>query len=181
MTPSPESEIVTVERVVLDASALLSGRLLQLIAAAALGYYAGSWSSWIVGEVVRKRTEWIAERAVRDGVDKTELRRRLRESRQRVNALVAQLSSVLDSVDYRLAPDADLGWLVDRDDWPVMQTALAAGANTLVTDNSADFPLDQRRNGVLILGSVDFLARLFERTPDAENAVAQYLRGTSAG
>ena len=37
----------------------------SLVAAAALGYYAAFWSIWIAGELVRKRTEWVAERAVR--------------------------------------------------------------------------------------------------------------------
>jgi hypothetical protein len=75
------------DRTVLDASALLSGRLPVLLAMAALGYYDGYWSVWIAGEVVRKRTEWIAARAVREGCTTAELHRRLLDSRLRVNDL----------------------------------------------------------------------------------------------
>jgi len=67
---------------------------------------------------VRKRTEWIAERAARDQTERSELLRRLRSSRQRVNALIADLSGSLVSVDYRQAPEADLTWLADTDDCP---------------------------------------------------------------
>jgi hypothetical protein len=106
-----------------------------------------------------------------------ELRRRLRDSRQRVNALIAELSVVLRSVDYADAPPADLSWLADSDDRPIMLTALAARADTLVTDNSSDFPLGEERNGILILGSPAFLATLFRKSPEAETAIAEFLRG----
>jgi len=48
------------------------------VAGAFLHYYDAFWSPWIVGEFVRKRTEWIADRAVREGCDRAELRQRLR-------------------------------------------------------------------------------------------------------
>lgn len=48
------------------------------MAGAFLHYYDAFWSPWIVGEFVRKRTEWIADRAVREGCDRAELRQRLR-------------------------------------------------------------------------------------------------------
>jgi excisionase family DNA binding protein len=57
------------ERVTLDTSALLGANRRYLIAATALRYYTAFWSSWIVGEFVRKRTEWIAERAAQEGCD----------------------------------------------------------------------------------------------------------------
>lgn len=151
----------------------------MLIAAAALRYYTGIWSSWIIAEFARKRTEWIAERAVRDGCDRRELRRRLRESRQRVNALVHQLSHILDTVDYTQAPPADLSWLADADDWPLMQTALAARADALVTDNSTDFPLGESRNGILLLGSEQFLMLLYRTFPDARADIEAYLRAST--
>ena len=145
---------------------------------AALRYYTGYWGTWIVSEFVRRRTEWIAERAAREGCDRTETRRRLRESRSRVNALISELSGVLRSVDYHDAAQADLSWLTGPDDWPVMQTALAAGADTLVTDNSTDFPLGQERNGILILGAAAFIAAIYDRFPDAEISVRECLEQT---
>jgi hypothetical protein len=125
--------------------------------------------------VVRKRTEWIAERAARDRCDPAETRRRLRESRERVNRFVRELSRVLRSVDYPAAPSVDLSWLSDPDDWPVMQTALAAGADILVTDNAVDFPLGERRHGVRLVGSAAFLSELYARFPEAEEAIREYL------
>lgn len=168
------------ERIVLDASALLGVNRPALIAAAALRYYVAWWSPWIVGEFVRKRTEWIAERAAREGCDRAETRRRLRASRRRVNALVADLSHVLQSVDYAAAPPADLSWLADPDDWPVMQTALAAQASVLVTDDASDFPLGEPRHGILILGTAPFIARLYQEIPGAEAAINEYLAGASS-
>jgi predicted nucleic acid-binding protein len=177
---SPNPEDIPRDRVVLDASVLLSRDRRLLLAGADLGYYHGYWSSWIASEFARKRTEWIAERAIRDGCDRTELRRRLRESRERVNQLIDEFSRALRSVDYGDAATADLSWLADPDDWPIMQTALAALADVLVTENSRDFPLGQRRNGVLILEPSAFLATLYARIPGAEIAVRQYLEGPSA-
>jgi hypothetical protein len=84
-------------------------------------------------------------------------------------------------VDYGDVPTHDLGWLQDPDDWPVMQTALAATSDVLVTDNSADFPLGEVRNGIIILGSRTFLASLFERHPDAEANVRAFLASRPHG
>jgi hypothetical protein len=162
--------------VALDSSALLGVQSRALVAAAARRYYTGFWSSWIVAELVRKRIEWIAERASRDGCDRAETRRRLQESRQRINELIRACGPVLRSVDYEDAPTDDLGWLRDFDDWPVMQTALAASADVLVTDDAADFPLGEVRNGILILGSTAFLRDLLQRFPDAEASVWTFLR-----
>jgi hypothetical protein len=103
-------------------------------------------------------------------------RRRLRESRQRINEFIRACGPVLRSVDYEDAPTDDLGWLRDSDDWPVMQTALVARADLLITDNAADFPLGEARNGILMLGSATFLRRLLERFPDAEAGIRTFLR-----
>jgi len=172
----PDHEQPPRQRVVLDASILLGDQRRYFLAAVDLGYYVGFWSSWIVSEVSRKRTEWIAERAMRQGVDQAELRQRFDDSRNRVNVLIDDFSHVLRSVDYAAASAADLSWLADRDDWPVMQTALAAEADVLITNNSRDFPLGERRNGILILGSNAFLVELYARFPEAEVAVREYLR-----
>ncbi|HZK67538.1 MAG TPA: hypothetical protein VFD42_08365 [Chloroflexota bacterium] len=79
-------------------------------------------------------------------------------------------------MDYLAAPDADVSWLSDQDDFTIIQTALAAGVpGTLVTENSRDFPLGQVRNGITILGSSDFLDALYQTCPEAEAAVTDYL------
>ena len=104
----------------------------------------------------------------------------MRDSRKRVNALIGALSHVLESVDYASTPIDDLTWLRDHDDLPVMQTALAARADTLITDNAADFPLGELRNGVHFMGSSEFLVSLYDRFPDAEDAVRAYLREPDA-
>ena len=169
------------ERVVMDSSALLSDCRSRLVAAAHLGYAECFWSTWIVAEVARVRTEWIAQRAARERCDGVETRRRLEASRQRVNLMMAELSSDLRSVDYHDAPPEDLSWLADLDDWPIMQTALVAGAQVLVTHNGKDFPLGERRNGVLCLHSRDYLARLYKSYPEAEADIAGYLETLQSG
>ena len=49
-----------------------------------------------------------------------------------------------------------------------MQTALAAKADTLVTDNTTDFPLGERRNGTVLLTSQLLLKAHFEAVHDPE-------------
>ncbi len=83
----------------------------------------------------------------------------------------------LTSIDYGQAPEANLSWLSDPDDLPVVQTALAAGADTLVSDNASDFPLSEERNGILFLSTVDFLAAVYRKHPDAEAAIRIYVTG----
>ncbi len=162
-------------RVAFDTSALLGGQQPSLTAAVVLEYCKGFWSSWITAELTRKRTEWISLRAFREGATEAELLRRFLDSRLRINILVGELSKILVSVDYATAPAVDLSWLRDQDDWPVMQTALAAKADVLVTDNARDFPLGETRHGVLLLGSAAFLAALYDRFPGAEEAISAYL------
>lgn len=90
---------------------------------------------------------------------------------------ISYLSRVLVSVDYHAAPTLDLSWLADEDDHPVMQTALAANAEALITDNVADFPSTEERNGVLFLDGATFLAALYADMPEARAEVRQYLAG----
>ena len=162
-------------RVVLDSSVLLGAGRRVLVAGAALRYYEVCWSIWLVCEFVRKRTEWIAGRAVREGCTPAELRRRLRESRERVDAAIADMSRIFRLVDYTKAASADLGWLTDTADWPVMQTALATRAAVLVTDNARDFPIGESRNGVEIVNAQQFLAALYAQFPSAEADIGLYL------
>lgn len=147
-----------------------------VLAGAHLKYYTGFWSPWIIAELVRRRAEWIAYRVLREGgVDKDELQRRLRASRGRVNGLVHYASMVLRSVDHGQAPASGLSWVPDPDDVPVVQTALAAKADTLVTENRRDFPLDSMRNGVLIVNAARFREMLVAAYPNAETEIAEYL------
>ena len=163
-------------RVVLDTSVLLGPDRREVVTAAYLHYYVGFWSTWIAAEFARKRTEWVAERAIRDRCGPGELRRRLAESRNHVNAALAEFFRVLQAVNHTDAPDADLSWLTDLDDRPVIQTALAARADILLTENATDFPIGDARNGILILSARSFLRALYERFPEAETAVREYLQ-----
>lgn len=170
------------ERVTLDTDVLLGARNREFLAAADLGYYRGYWSVWIAAEFVRVRTEWIARRATRDLASVVDVKARLERSRAKVNAEVATLSRILTLVDYFAARDADLDWLRDEDDLPIMRTAIAAGVpGTLVTDNRRDFPLGEVRDGVLILGSASFLDALYQTHPDAPAAIAAYLGRNRGG
>lgn len=160
----------------LDTNVLLGDQRSFVAAAAHLRYFTGHWSSWIVAEVVRKRTEWIARRAAREEVDIAETTRRLEQSRTRVNQLIDDLSKVLLSVDYHTAsPDEDLSWLSDEDDVPVMKTALAAKTKIMVTDNSSDFPLGEERNGIKFMSTSDFLDLLYRTYPEAKAEIEAFL------
>lgn len=166
----------TFERVVLDSSVLLGNKSARLIAAADLGFFKGYWSSWIAVEFARVRTEWVTRRLIKETHDMAEANRRLAASRTRINAAVSEFSRVLTLVDYNAAPDVDLSWLKDKDDWPVMQTALASGTPcSLVTDNSGDFPLGRELSGVLFLNSEAFFKCLYEAYPEADAAMSSYV------
>ncbi len=159
---------------VLDASVLLGPHRTFLVAGAFLHYYDAFWSPWIVGEFVRKRTEWIADRAVREGCDRAELRQRLQASRGRVNGVIAEMARVLRSVDYTRAPAVDLSWLADPDDHPIVQTALVARAHVLVTDDG-DFPQGEQRNGLYLVRSDAFITTLSQSIPAMPANIRSYL------
>ena len=171
-----DSALARIRRVVFDSTALLGGDRGWLIAGAHLKYYEAYWSPWIVAEFARRRTEWIAYRAIREGsIDKVELRRRLHASRSKVNSFIREVSMTLQSVDYERAPDVDLSWIKDPDDIPVMRTALVAEADVLVTDNRRDFPLDTVQHGVHIVSAEQFREELFTLHPTAEADITDYL------
>lgn len=177
MWPPPERGQLKRPRpqIVLDSSVLLGSSRRILVAGAALRYYNVYWSSWLISEFVRKRTEWIANRAVKEGCTTAELRQRQRASRQRVDAAIAEMSHIFRLVDYTAAPPTDLAWLGDANDWPVVQTALVARAAVLVTDNARDFPIGEVRNGVQIVNHDQFIAALYARFPTAEVNIQRYL------
>lgn len=165
------------DRVAVDSSVLLGANSPRIIAGAALGYYRAYWSPWIVGEYVRNRIEWAVTRPGWDLASRAEQKDKLEYARGKVNSAIAYLSRVLINVDYHAAPAADLSWLDDPDDHPILQTALAARADTLVTDNTTDFPPGEKRNGILLLDSKLFLRLLNEAIPDSEEKIREYLAG----
>ncbi len=159
----------------MDTSVLVGYERRLVVAAIATRHVRGFWSHWISAELARTRTEWIAEQAVKKEYDIHELRQLQSQSAIRVNSLIDDLTQWLEAVDYGRAPEADLSWLGDENDWPIMQTALAAEADVLVTLDSAHFPIGEVRNGVLILAPREFLALLYEQDPEAQADIADWL------
>jgi len=183
--PASLRPLMTLARVTLDTSILVGPRSLEFAIAARLGYYRGHWSSWIVAEFSRVRTEMVLRRARRElGITREneeertiqeDLERRLLRSRSRVNAAIDDFSRVLASVNYQAAEGTDLAWLEDEDDHPIMQTAIAAGVpGVLVTDNTRDFPVGDVRNGILIASGKVFLDYLYQTYPEAETVITRY-------
>jgi predicted nucleic acid-binding protein len=134
-------------RAVLDTSVLLSAERHWLWLPARLGIYEGIWSAFIVGELVRIRTEL----SIRHQVPRAEYRRR-------INVLVHALSDVLGIVEYRhVTPESHLR---DPDDEPILAAALAAGAGCVVSLNTRDFPSGAIIEGVRYATPEQFLAAL---------------------
>lgn len=183
--PAPLRPLMKLDRVTLDTNILVGPSGLEFAIAARLGYYRGHWSTWIVAEFSRVRTEMVLRRARRElgitaenegeGTIQEEIEQRLLRSRVRVNAAIDEFSRVLTTVNYQEAEGADLSWLRDEDDHPIMQTAIAAGApGVLVTDNEQDFPVGEVRNGILIVTGRMFLDWLYRSYPEAETVISSY-------
>lgn len=164
-----------IRRITVDTSVLAGDDRRVVVAAVATKHVRGFWRHWISAELVRTRTEWIAEKAVRDGCSLHELRQREARSAQRVNSLINDLTQILEAVDYGRAPEADLSWLEDEADWPIVQTALAAEADALVTTDRRHFPNGEIRNGILILDPRTFLDLLYDQAPDARKDITDWL------
>ena len=129
-------------RAVLDTSVLLSAERVPLLLLATAGRYTVIWSDYIVDEFWRKAREigWNLNTA---------------------QGLIAMLASAGESVDYREITGGNYDiWLRDLDDHPIMATALAGGAEYIVTWNTRDFPPKRRFAGVTIL-TPDAFIRLF--------------------
>jgi len=56
-----------------------------------------------------------------------------------------------------------------------MQTALAARADTLVTENWRDFRSGETRHGVTFMQAEQFLEVMYQRSPEARTRVEQFL------
>lgn len=141
-------------RAVLDTSVLLSEHRHWLWLLAHLDYYDAVWSAFIVGELVRIRVE----HSIRRGVERAVYR-------QRINDLIHLLCDVLLIVNHRDA--ITIGLLSDPDDEPILATALASGAQYVVSLNTRDFPANGESAGVRFLTPHDLLAELASRYPDA--------------
>lgn len=142
-------------RAVLDTSVLMAQDRHRLWAAAYDGYFAGYWSAFIVGELVRVRMR----RALEHGVPYTTLRSQL-------NDLVHSWSDVLHIVEYRRAPTS--GQLADPDDEPILVTAGVAGAPLIVSLNTRDFPASGELEGVRYLTPAAFWSAIAHHYPDAD-------------
>lgn len=143
-----------VPRAVLDTSVLVGEQREWLWPLARDGYFAGVWSTFIVGELVRVRVELAIARSVKRSV-----------YRERVNALVHRLSDVLTTADYRsILLD---GALSDPDDDPILAAALASGAQYIVSLNTKDFPSNDTIMHVRFITPTNFLMMLDELYLDA--------------
>jgi len=142
-------------RVVLDTSALFSQHRHWLWLLARLGYFDAVWSTFIVGELVRIRVEHSIQRGVSRSV-----------YRQRINDLVHLLSDVLEVADYRRAEAT--GWLRDPDDEPILATAIAASAGSVVSLNTRDFPVGAEAAGIRFVTPQAFLTELADLHPPGE-------------
>lgn len=148
------SDTATGLRVVLDTSVLVSDERHWLWFYAHDGYYEAVWSTIIVTELVRVRMRL----AMRQGVEESVQRRRIYN-------LVHRLSDVLTVADYRgILLDATLP---DPDDDPILATALASGAQYVVSLNVKHFPPGNMVMHVRFITPTDFLTVLDEMYPDA--------------
>jgi len=142
-------------RAVLDTSVRLSEHRHWLWLLARLDYYEAVWSTFIVAELVRIRVEHSISHQVARAM-----------YRQRINDLIHLLSDQLLLVNYRQVTVA--GLIPDPDDEPILATALAAGADCIVSLNTRDFPLAGQVVGVQFLTPPVFLTELIRRHPNAD-------------
>lgn len=142
-------------RAVLDTSVPLSEHRHWLWLLARLDYYEAVWSTFVVAELVRIRVEHSISHQVVRAV-----------YRQRINDLIHLLSDQLSLVNYRQVNVA--GLVPDPDDEPILATALAAGADCIVSLNTRDFPLAGQVVGVKFLTPPLFLTELITRHPNAD-------------
>lgn len=129
-------------RAVIDTNALLATERDQLVLLAANGRYQLIWSQFIADELQRKMIElgWNPHKA---------------------QALLSIVAEIAELVDHREITGGNYDrWLFDVDDFPIMATALAGGAEYIVTWNTRDFPPKRRFAGVTILTPDAFIRLL---------------------
>ncbi|HEY8324968.1 MAG: putative toxin-antitoxin system toxin component, PIN family [Ktedonobacterales bacterium] len=139
----------------LDTSALLGPQRHELVFLASQRAYSMVWSSFLIAELTRIRTEW----AIKQGLPREVYR-------QRINQLIELLSRTAVLVDYtRLEGGSYTEWLSDPDDEPLLATALVGRATYVVSHNTRDFPPDGVFAGVRYLTPLDFLDMLYRDHP----------------
>ncbi len=116
-------------RAVLDTSVLIGRERGTLMLLASRGWYTPLWSSFIIAEMVRIRTQ----HAVQDGED-------LRTYRIWLNQFVSSLSERAVCVNYTRLRGGNWTWLQDPDDEPILATALIGRAHYVVSNDTAHFP-----------------------------------------
>jgi len=140
---------------VLDTSALLGPQRDELAFLASQRNFTMVWSSFLIAELTRIRTEW----AIKQGLPREVYR-------QRINQLIEQLSRIAVLVDYtRMIGGNYTTWLQDPDDEPLLATALVGRAAYVVSHNTADFPPGGTFAGVRYLTPLAFLETLYRDYP----------------
>ena len=134
-------------RAVIDTNALLSAERRQLLFFAAINAYELVLSDYIIAE----RRETMAE---------------LRWNPRAAQGLIDDVTRLARMVDHREITGGNYDrWLFDRDDFPIMATALAGGAEYIVTWNTRDFPPKRRFAGVTITTPDAFIRLLTQPRP----------------
>jgi predicted nucleic acid-binding protein len=148
-------------RAVLDTSALLGPLRHELVFLASKRVYTMVWSSFLIAELTRLRTEW----AVKRGLDREWYR-------ERINALIHELSRIATTVNYtRLDGGNYQTWLRDPDDEPLLATALVGRARYIVSHNTKDFPPGGVFAGIEYMTPDAFLDVIYQENPRRPNWV----------
>lgn len=142
-------------RAVLDTNVLLGQSRHELLFLAQQRVYTLIWSSFLVGECVRIRTEL----AIKHGQDRDIYR-------ARINAFIHEVTQAARMVDYTKITGGNYReWLKDPDDEPVLAAALVGKAHYIVSLNTRDFPPSGRYAGVQYVLPAQFLEVLYRRHP----------------
>lgn len=138
--------------VLLDACVLYPAPLRDLLMwAATTGVISVRWSAEILGE-------WLENLLVnRPDLKRERLERTCAEMNRAIpDAMVTGYESLLSTLT-----------LPDPDDRHVLAAAMTGGAETILTLNLKDFPVDQLPEGLTAIAPDDFLSRLFDHNPAA--------------
>lgn len=142
-------------RVVADSSVLLSAERDELLYLAGRGAIQLVLSPFLIGEIVRIRTE----RAIRFGQDREAYR-------TRINAYVNALTSLSEMVNHTLLEGGNFtSWLHDPDDEPLLATALVGHTEIIVSWNTRDFPPTGSYAHIRFLTPPQLFAEVYQRFP----------------
>lgn len=116
-------------RAVLDTSVLIGRERGTLMLLASRGWYTPVWSSSIIAEMVRIRTQ----HAIQHAED-------MQTYRTWLNQFIASLSQHASYANYTRLQGGNWTWLHDPDDEPILATALIGRAHYVVSNDRAHFP-----------------------------------------